>query len=99
MVSEVTYDEKAKKELSKEGVLQYLELVAAQLQDGEWPPADFFSLVKQIASDNEVGIGKIMKPLRCALTGALGGPELADVLNILGREQSLSRLAKAGQLV
>jgi glutamyl-tRNA synthetase len=99
LVSEVTYDEKAKKELSKEGVLQYLELVAAQLQDGEWPPADFFSLVKQIASDNEVGIGKIMKPLRCALTGALGGPELADVLNILGREQSLSRLAKAGQLV
>jgi glutamyl-tRNA synthetase len=56
-------------------------------------------MVKQVASDNDVGVGKIMKPLRCALTGALGGPELADVLDILGREQSLARLAKAGHLV
>lgn len=99
LVGEITYDEKAQKELSKDGVAAYLTAVAAQLQDGAWPPADFFSIVKQIATEHEVGVGKIMKPVRCALTGALGGPELADVLNILGREQSLSRLAKAGQLV
>jgi glutamyl-tRNA synthetase len=99
LVGEVAYDEKAQKELMKDGVAGYLTAVAAQLQEGAWPPAEFFGIVKQIATDHEVGVGKIMKPLRCALTGALGGPELADVLNILGREQSLSRLAKAGQLV
>ena len=99
LVKDLDYDEKAQKELAKENVAEYLQLVAAQLESCEWPPTNFFALVKQIAEDNEVGVGKIMKPLRCALTGALGGPELADVLDILGREQSLARLAKAGQLV
>jgi glutamyl-tRNA synthetase len=99
LVGEMNYDDKAQKELSKDNVAQYLGLVAEQLQSCEWPPTDFFSMVKQVASDNDVGVGKIMKPLRCALTGALGGPELADVLDILGREQSLARLAKAGHLV
>jgi len=99
LVGDVAYSEKAQQELSKDEVSTYLVLVAAQLEDCAWPPENFFGMIKQIATDHEVGVGKVMKPLRCALTGALGGPELADVLNILGREQSLARLAKAGHLV
>lgn len=87
--------EKVLKELKKPEVKEILEGLKKELADCEWPLEDFFSFAKEFAESQNLGVGKVMKPLRCALTGELGGPELLDVLNLLGREQSLTRLANA----
>jgi glutamyl-tRNA synthetase len=36
--------------------------------------------------------GKLMFPLRVALSGKTGGPDLGDILNILGRDESIRRI-------
>ncbi|MDP6963978.1 MAG: glutamate--tRNA ligase family protein, partial [Planctomycetota bacterium] len=99
LLGEVSYSDKAAKELAKDGVGEIIQAVTKAIEDEHWPPKDFFATVKAVAAEKDLGLGKVMKPIRCALTGQLGGPELADVLVILGREQSLSRLAKAVELV
>lgn len=93
------YDEKATKALAGEGVGPILMAVAAAVDVGAWPPEDFSGLVKQVATDLELGMGKVMKPVRAALTGTLGGPELADVVRILGPGRSLKRLRECPLVV
>ncbi|NNM28299.1 MAG: glutamate--tRNA ligase, partial [Akkermansiaceae bacterium] len=39
--------------------------------------------------------GKLMFPLRVALSGRSGGPDLAAILAILGREESIRRIEHA----
>ena len=67
-------------------------LAADALERSPWPPADFAALLKEIAAGQSLKLGAVMKPVRAALTGSLGGPELADVLRLLGRERALARL-------
>jgi glutamyl-tRNA synthetase len=38
-------------------------------------------------------LGKVAQPLRAALTGRTTSPGIFDVLTILGREESLARIA------
>jgi glutamyl-tRNA synthetase len=93
------YDAKANKALVGEGTGAILESVAVAVETGSWPPEDFSGLVKQVAADGELGMGKVMKPVRAALTGTLGGPELADVVRILGRDRCLKRLRECPLVV
>jgi glutamyl-tRNA synthetase len=40
-----------------------------------------------------VKLGKLAQPLRAALTGRTTSPGIFDVLELLGREESLGRIA------
>jgi glutamyl-tRNA synthetase len=40
-----------------------------------------------------LGLGKLAQPLRAALTGQTTSPGIFDVLVLLGREESLARIA------
>ncbi|MGA8171390.1 MAG: glutamate--tRNA ligase, partial [Methylocystis sp.] len=44
-------------------------------------------------SELGVKLGDLAQPLRAALTGRVTSPPIFDVLEILGREESLARLA------
>ena len=86
------WDKKARKALAADGAARAVATLAGALEDCTWPPEDFMSVVKRVAGELEVGLGKVMKPVRAALTGTLGGPELDVVIRMLGRERSLKRL-------
>jgi glutamyl-tRNA synthetase len=87
------YDDKAMKALDEEGARERLDAIAAALEsESAFPPADFGAWTKAQCEALGVGMGKVMKPLRAALSGTLGGPELADILLLLGRERVLQRL-------
>ena len=86
------YDKKAQKALRAEGVSEVLQAVAKAVDASVWPMEDFSATVKAVAGELDLGMGKVMKPVRAALTGTLGGPELADVVRILGKERSMKRL-------
>ena len=60
---------------------------------GEWTAAALEAAVKGHADRAGVKLGKIAQPLRAALTGRATSPGIFDVLAILGREESLARLA------
>ena len=48
-----------------------------------------------LAESMEVGAGKLIHPLRVALTGQSASPGIFDVLTVLGRERSVARVEGA----
>ncbi len=59
------------------------------------PVADFAAWTKQLAAVAGVRGRGLYRPLRAALTGALAGPDLQGVAQVLGRERLRARLAAA----
>ena len=49
--------------------------------------------IRGVAETNEVKLGKLAQPLRAALTGRTTSPGIFDVLALLGRDESLARIA------
>jgi glutamyl-tRNA synthetase len=68
-------------------VLPVLQAVPA------WTAPATEATVKAFAADQGVKLGTIAQPLRAALTGRTASPGIFDVLVILGREESLGRIA------
>jgi len=64
----------------------------AQVGDG-WTLEALEASLKQMAEGYGVGLGKLAQPLRAALTGQTTSPGIFDVLVLLGREESLARIA------
>jgi glutamyl-tRNA synthetase len=56
-------------------------------------------LFQRAAEKRGVGLGKVAQPVRVALTGGTASPGMYDVIQILGREETLARLDGALKLV
>lgn len=61
----------------------------------EWTPAVMEDSLRELAESRGLAAGKLFQPLRVALTGLGVSPGIFDVLVMLGRERSLSRLDAA----
>jgi glutamyl-tRNA synthetase len=59
----------------------------------DWTAERIEEAVRKVAEDAGIGLGKVAQPLRAALTGRTTSPGIFDVLVLLGREESLGRLA------
>ena len=53
------------------------------------------TIVKEWMTRNEIGMGKIMQPFRLSLVGALKGPHLFDIVELIGKEETIKRIQKA----
>ena len=59
----------------------------------EWEQASLEATIREVAEGSGVKLGKLAQPLRAALTGRTTSPGIFDVLALLGREESLARIA------
>lgn len=59
----------------------------------EWTAASTEGVVRDLSVELGVKLGDLAQPLRVALTGRTTSPGIFDVLEILGREDSLARIA------
>ncbi len=86
-------DEKAAKLLSPEA-RDILAKLTPRLQDvTEWRTAELEAVVRAFAEDAQIKLGAAAQPLRAALTGRATSPGVFDVLETLGRDESLRRLS------
>ncbi|MES1983628.1 MAG: glutamate--tRNA ligase [Pseudomonadota bacterium] len=53
--------------------------------------------IRHVAEDAGLGLGKVAQPLRAALTGRTTSPGIFDVLFLLGKDETLSRLSDVRQ--
>lgn len=95
-VAPETYAEKPVKKQWKEDTATILKQIIEVLEKTE----DYTSLnvetaVKEWVTENELGFGKVMGPLRLAIVGDLKGPHLFDILAMIGKEASIERVHKA----
>ena len=51
--------------------------------------------VKEWIVSKDIGFGKVMQPLRLSLVGALKGPHLFDITELIGKEETVKRIQNA----
>jgi glutamyl-tRNA synthetase len=92
----IVYDEKAvRKHVTSEG-LSLLHEASSQLEQlVTWSAQTIHDLINGIASARGVSLGKLAQPMRLAVCGGTVSPPIDATLAILGKAESLSRLAKA----
>ena len=59
----------------------------------QWDQETIEAAVRQVADSTGVKLGQVAQPLRAALTGRKTSPGIFDVLALLGKEESLGRIA------
>ena len=90
-----SYDEKATKNWKEEtpALMQNLISVLEGIED--FKAANIETIVKEWMTANEIGMGKVMQPFRLSLVGALKGPHLFDIAELIGKEATVERIKKA----
>ena len=93
---EMTYDPKAvKKVLLKAGGLEMLERVGKELAAlPELTPESIETLLRGLAEEKQVGLGKVAQPLRVAICGNTVSPPIFDAVDMLGLENTLERIKR-----
>jgi glutamyl-tRNA synthetase len=59
----------------------------------EWRHDGLENAVREVAENQGLKLGKLAQPLRAALTGRTTSPGIFDVLALLGKNESLARIA------
>jgi len=90
------YDPKALKKGIKADSLEILSAFKEKIQTAVelHLPSDYHTLMEKLVEEKEIGFGKIGQPLRIALLGKMSGPGLDSVMAIIGKEETLERIAK-----
>ncbi|HXT09532.1 MAG TPA: glutamate--tRNA ligase [Roseiarcus sp.] len=84
---------KAEEVLAKGGRLHLKVLLPRLTGLAEWSAATTEAAVRAYGEEIGAKLGTVAQPLRCALTGRTTSPGIFDVLRVLGREESLGRIA------
>jgi glutamyl/glutaminyl-tRNA synthetase len=94
---QIEYDEKAvSKVLLKNDGLAVLRVVRDRLAAmEEFTEDNIESMLRGLAEEKQLGLGKIAQPLRVAICGTTVSPPIFDSVNLLGRENTLARVDRA----
>ncbi len=90
------YDAKASKKQWKESTPQIMkDLITVLFNIDDFTSSTIETTVKEWLTKNELGFGKVMPPFRLALVGAMSGPHLFDIAEIIGKEETVARIKNA----
>jgi len=95
-VDPTTYNDKAVKKQWKTDTATLMQNVIGIIESVE----DFNAValqapIKNYIIKNELSFGKIMAPLRLAIVGDLKGPDLFEIMALVGKESCLARIERA----
>jgi glutamyl-tRNA synthetase len=87
------YDEKASKKAFKEetpdlmtGLIDIINSIEDFTLD------NLQTKIKDWITQKDIGFGKVMMPLRLALVGSLKGPEVFDIMSMIGKTETIKRI-------
>lgn len=90
------YDEKASKKAFKDGTAAILRNIIQHIESiDNYTVENLQNIIKGWITSNEIGFGKVMMPLRLALVGALQGPDVFDIMFMIGKTESIKRINAA----
>jgi glutamyl-tRNA synthetase len=91
------YDEKAAKNWKEETPVLMQQVISELNNIEDFTSVNIETLLKEWMTTNEIGMGKVMQPLRLSLVGALKGPHLFDIIEMIGKAETIKRIEKAIQ--
>ncbi len=90
------YDQKAiRKHWKAPDQIERFEELCRRLDLQEWTIESIETVLRDYAGQLGVGAGKVIQPLRLAITGIAATPGMFEVMALLGKEQVLSRIKDA----
>ncbi|MBU2062566.1 MAG: glutamate--tRNA ligase [Bacteroidetes bacterium] len=89
------YDAKAKKNWKEETPTLMQQLITVLDEITDFTSMNIEMIVKDWMTTNEIGMGKVMQPFRLSLVGALKGPHLFDIVEVVGKTETIDRIKKA----
>lgn len=91
-----TYDEKTVQKRWNETTPRLMkELIDVLTNIEDFSAHNTEEIVKQWIAENEYNLGGIMNAFRLSLVGAAKGPHLFDITDIIGKEETLTRIQSA----
>ncbi len=88
-----SFNEKLLRKKWKPEIAEALAAFAAQAENAKgWSAEEAKALFEQVLAKREVKLGQAMQPLRLALTGEAGGPDLMELLSIIGPAETANRI-------
>ena len=89
-----TYDEKFLKKSYKEDSTQLLQKLIEILKNQQnFSSEEIENSVKTWIESAEICFGRVMSPFRLALVGAGKGPHVFDIVEIIGKDESIRRIS------
>ncbi|GGK38241.1 MULTISPECIES: glutamate--tRNA ligase [Flavobacteriaceae] len=90
------FDAKASKKTWKEDTAPLMqELITVLEAINDFSSQNIENIVKEWITNKEIGFGKVMQPFRLSLVGAMKGPHLFDIAEMIGKQQTVDRIKKA----
>ncbi|NOR28031.1 MAG: glutamate--tRNA ligase [Lutibacter sp.] len=90
------FDAKASKKNWKEGTPELMkELIEVLNTIEDFNSQNIETIVKEWITSKEIGFGKVMQPFRLSLVGAMKGPHLFDITEMIGKTSTIERINKA----
>ncbi|WP_208123256.1 glutamate--tRNA ligase [Facilibium subflavum] len=93
------YDDKAFNKHITSQAIKPLTLVMQKLQalsEDDWQDAlKLHDVLKQVANELEIGMGKVGMPIRVAVTGSGQSPDIGITLKWIGKKRTMKRLQRA----
>jgi len=94
------YDEKAVKKNFRDATWPLLDAFVEQAEVlTEWSAESAHALVASICETAEVNMGKLAQPIRILLSGGPVSPPIDLTLELLGREEALTRIRKGVEVL
>ena len=75
--------------------LFFAEVISNYENNNEWKAITLENSFKEIAAANQIKPGEVLLPLRIMLVGGKFGPGVFDIAEIIGKEETISRIKKA----
>lgn len=95
-VAPETFNEKDSKKYWKEDTATLMkELLELLKSIDDYSFANTEKIISAWITEKQLGFGKIMNPFRVAIVGAAKGPHMFDVIEIIGKEETIRRMEKA----
>ncbi|MEN8885550.1 MAG: glutamate--tRNA ligase [Winogradskyella sp.] len=92
-IAPVSFDEKAAKKALKEDTADVLHSVNVLVESTqEFTVEALQTTIKSWITNSDIGFGKVMMPLRLALVGALQGPDVFDIMFMIGKTETKKRI-------
>ena len=91
-----SYDEKAYGKAYKDDTPELMKTLMTVIKSiNDFTVENTQTTIKGWITDSGIGFGKVMMPLRVALVGSLQGPDLFDIMYLIGKNETLKRIEKA----
>ena len=94
-IAPTSYDEKAVKNWKEETPSLMKQLITVLDGINDFTSVSIENTVKEWLTNNEIGMGKVMQSFRLSLVGKMMGPHLFDIVELLGKEETIKRITKA----